>query len=351
MMINIGNNTKIRLSVIIPFYNSAPFIERCIRSVENQDIPNQEYELICVNDGSNDQSIDIVSRLKKEFENIILINQDNKGVSVARNVGLDQSRGDFLMFVDSDDYIAANTLKKVLAHAEKTNPQVLFLGYTSVKEGREAKWQVCAGSENDLVYRGIVAYFLSRGDQYTDPDRIWAILFSGDFIKVNNLNFLPGVPYLEDGEFMARTLCIAERCNFINIQFYYHTENIGSATRSNLFHSEKATNGFLLAASNLRKYQTNENLNKDQRKFLNMPICKYTILVINSVQKPFSLKRIKSIKTKLRKAGLNKLDLTSVRKEYFWLGLFYNRSYVILILFQSVFNIITSLVNRLRSEI
>ena len=77
-----------RLSIIIPMYNVASYVERCIRSLENQDIPKEDYELICINDGSPDNCKEIIVRLQKEFSNIILIDQENQGVSRARNNGV-----------------------------------------------------------------------------------------------------------------------------------------------------------------------------------------------------------------------------------------------------------------------
>ena len=81
------------LSVIIPIYKVEPYIERCLRSLLNQDLSKEDYEIICVNDGSPDNCREIVKRLQKEFENIILIDQENQGVSIARNKGADEEIG------------------------------------------------------------------------------------------------------------------------------------------------------------------------------------------------------------------------------------------------------------------
>ena len=86
-------NSNLQLSIILPIYNVAPYVEKCIRSLEDQDIPKDTYEIICVNDGSPDNSQQIVEKLQQEFSNIILINQKNQGVSVARNVGIEKARG------------------------------------------------------------------------------------------------------------------------------------------------------------------------------------------------------------------------------------------------------------------
>ena len=96
------------LSIIIPVYNVEKYVEKCIRSCENQDIPKENYEVIVVNDGSPDGSLAIVERLANEFSNIKVINQENKGLSMARNTGLEAAKGEYVWFVDSDDWIEEN---------------------------------------------------------------------------------------------------------------------------------------------------------------------------------------------------------------------------------------------------
>ena len=106
-----------RLSVVIPMYNVEPYVERCIRSLLQQDLPSDDYKIICVNDGSPDGSGLIDERLQKEYHNIILINQQNQGVSRARNRGIQEADSNYVLFIDPDDYIRQNTLKIILNHA------------------------------------------------------------------------------------------------------------------------------------------------------------------------------------------------------------------------------------------
>ena len=91
---------KCFLSIIIPVYNVEKFVERCIRSCEKQDVSSDNYEIICVNDGSKDNSLDIINRLSTEYPNIIVISQPNGGLSAARNTGMRNASGVYYMFVD-----------------------------------------------------------------------------------------------------------------------------------------------------------------------------------------------------------------------------------------------------------
>lgn len=101
------------LSIVIPVHNSERFIRDCLDSCYEQDISEQDYEIICVDDGSTDNSVGVIREYKKEHNNLkLVILKKNKGVSVARNIGMTLMKGDFCMFMDSDDYIADNCLKR-----------------------------------------------------------------------------------------------------------------------------------------------------------------------------------------------------------------------------------------------
>lgn len=320
-----GYNKK-KISVIIPMYNVAPYMGKCITSLENQDISMDQVEIICINDGSPDNCVEIVKNLKKHFSNIILIEQENQGVSVARNRGIDEAVGEYILFIDPDDYIDPCSFSRVLNYADEMQADVTFLGYTFLSETgliqksilfRELQGKVCIGTE---------AYFLARGDGKTDPDRMVAVLFKRDFFSDHNLRYLPDVPYLEDGEFIARILCLAERCAFESNSFYQRTTRQGSATNSNLFHSDKATIGFLKAANNLKRFQQEKELNQTQKIFLNQPVAKFVLLAINSAFRKRSFKKIRDTIKSLRNKGLKKINLAGCKNEYRLYGSVYNIS-------------------------
>ncbi len=314
------------LSVIIPMYNVESYVERCIRSLENQDIPRDEYEIICINDGSPDDSRGVVVRLQKEFKNIILIDQKNQGVSQARNHGMDKARGRYLLFIDPDDFVDPNRFGSVLQNIDRHKSQVSFLGYTVLNEDGGKRKKVWNTEHASQVYTGTEAYYLSRGDGSTDPDRMWAVLYDRDFINERNLRYLPDVPYLEDGEFIARILCLAEQCIFDGHSFYQRTKRPGSATNSGLFYSERATHGFLLAASHLKRVQKGEDLNDQQRDFLNQPIAKFVLLAVSSAIGWRSARRLSTTVRSLRASGFGKICLKDCHQIYLIYGRAYNMS-------------------------
>ena len=336
-----------RLSIIIPMYNVEPYVEKCIRSLENQDLPQNEYEIICINDGSPDDCRGTVMHLQNEFTNIILIDQENQGVSRARNNGIDRASGRYLMFIDPDDYVEAGSLSRVLKSAENQHAQISFLGYTFLNGDSSIRKIILHDELKAKVYSGIDAYFLFRGDGQTDPDRMVAVLFDTEFMNFHNLRYLKNVPYLEDGELVARILCLAERCIFEGQPFYIRTTRPGSATNSKLFRSERARAGFLLAALNLKKFQQEEKLKENQRLFLNQSVCKFVVLVIASASIPFSYERIYKAKKSLADAGLSRVTLNSVNKEYSRLGSLYNKSAWLLVAYMYSINAARSLRSRI----
>lgn len=107
------------LSIIIPVYNVENYVEHCITSCLKQNILISEYEIIIVNDGSTDNSLFIAEKTATGHPNIKIISQCNKGLSMARNKGLSLAQGDYIWFVDSDDYIEENCLKQIIETCKK----------------------------------------------------------------------------------------------------------------------------------------------------------------------------------------------------------------------------------------
>lgn len=117
---------SIKISVIIPVYNSEKFLERCLESIINQSL--KELEIICVNDGSTDKSAEILNNYAKKDERIRVLNQNKCGLSIARNLGIDSANGKFIGFVDSDDYIDFNFYEKLYKAATESNADMACSG-------------------------------------------------------------------------------------------------------------------------------------------------------------------------------------------------------------------------------
>lgn len=123
------------ISVIVPVYNTAKYLEPCLRSIATQTFGN--FEVIVVNDGSTDESLSIIHNFMNVDNRIKLINQENKGLSEARNTGLRNATGRWVTFLDSDDAIAPNFLERTLVVAKATKSQVVCCGKYSFRDGMD----------------------------------------------------------------------------------------------------------------------------------------------------------------------------------------------------------------------
>lgn len=118
-----------KLSIIIPIYNVEKYIGRCAESVLNQNVPPSQYEVIFVNDGTKDNSVEVLNKAIdfEKFPNFHIYNKENGGLSSARNFGLDKAHGDYVWFVDSDDWIEPNCLAKIVKKLNEMNPDILYI--------------------------------------------------------------------------------------------------------------------------------------------------------------------------------------------------------------------------------
>ena len=110
-----------KLSIIIPVYNVEQYVGRCLQSCLSQShVKADDYELVIVNDGTKDNSMQVVEEMTRGCTNITVINQHNQGLSMARNAGLKEAKGEYVWFVDSDDWIAEGSISKIAAKIEAT---------------------------------------------------------------------------------------------------------------------------------------------------------------------------------------------------------------------------------------
>jgi glycosyltransferase involved in cell wall biosynthesis len=315
-----------KLSIIVPVYNVAEYIEKCILSLQDQDIVKEDYEIIVVNDGSPDSSAEVVRRLQGIYNNIILLEQENQGVSMARNNAIAIARGNYLMPIDPDDYIVPNSLMMVLDKAINQDLDVLYLGFDILDNKNNLIWKSPFKDLENKIFPGIEGYFAARGKQVMDPDRSVAILYRRALLEDFSISYTKDVPYLEDGLFLAKVFCHCRRCAFDSSPFYQRTTRPGSATHSKLVHSEKALAGFLKAAEDLRTFRRLHGLKNEQNKLVNHVIAKFILLPVTSCAGSRDLRAFRKVKDKIRTLGFNKLDLAGCREIYYKYGVHYNRS-------------------------
>ncbi len=297
-----------QLSIILPVYKVEAYLERCLKSIIEQDIPSDDYEVIIVNDGSPDKSRDIVLAFQQNYFNIILIDQENKGVSDARNHGLEIAVGKYILFIDPDDYIEANSLSGSIKLAEKDCLDVLYLGFE--------EWDIYGNylGNNDYshlageVFSGIETYRNTRGKKMKTPDRSVGILLKNSLLTSGNLLYTPDVPYLQDGLFVGKVLCFAKRCGFSNKQFYKYIKRPGSSSTTHRGLTEKGISGFVIGALDLKDFRNSHQFDPQQIELLNHLTAKYVLSPIMYSVSIRSLKMLKNVKLKFKRNGLVKLN-------------------------------------------
>ena len=209
----------LRLSFIVPFYNVEPYIEECIRSLYTQDIPQEEYEVICVDDCFPDGSRAIVERLQKEYPTLkLLIHTENKRQGGARNTGMKVAQGRYIWFVDSDDYIKPNCLKGLLEQAENEDLDILDFDFDADYSKQPFRKNVesyemgpCSGA--DYVFNN------HNGKWSWRCSTVWSGLIKRELI--NDLLFREHVQY-EDNDYAIRMYAHAKRVHHIPEKPYYY---------------------------------------------------------------------------------------------------------------------------------
>ena len=209
----------IRLSFIVPFYNVESYIEECIRSLYDQDIPQSEYEVICVDDCSPDGSRAIVERLQKEYSTLrLLVHIENKRQGGARNTAMQLAQGKYIWFVDSDDYIKPNCLKGLLEQAENEDLDILDFDFDADFSKQPFRKNVesyemgpCSGA--DYVFNN------HRGKWPWRCSTVWSGLIKRELI--NDLLFREHVQY-EDNDYAIMMYARAKRVHHIPEKPYYY---------------------------------------------------------------------------------------------------------------------------------
>ena len=219
-----------KVSIIIPVYNVDKYLERCLNSVLKQTHTN--LEIICVNDGSPDSSLDILKKYEKQDGRVKVIDKENGGVSSARNVGLSTMTGEYVLFLDADDWIEEEAIEKLLCVAKKENVEIVRATYfnnineeESIQQNSiEKKFQTKEGLFKNDIFTNILKGIL--------PGYACLFFTKANIIKDNKIVFDEKIHFMEDLMFVIEILTKSESVYFLNYPFYHYFTNDAGATRS-----------------------------------------------------------------------------------------------------------------------
>lgn len=207
-------------------YNVELYLDKCLDSLFQQGIDENNFEVVLVNDGSTDHSLEIAKLWGAKHCNISIYNQKNQGQAVARNIGMDKATGKYIMFVDSDDYIVENTIDKLVKMAEKNDTDLCVSSLIK---------QCADGNMEDLPPRHQVVDHVMTGEQALlsgyDATSACAIIYKRDFIESDSFRFRSGFTH-EDVEFSCRITPYAKQMIFSDIHSYVYRWNENSTDRN-----------------------------------------------------------------------------------------------------------------------
>lgn len=206
--------SDLKISIILPVFNSEKYLRKCINSIINQTYTN--WELIIINDGSSDSSRNICNEFSKDEQRISVIHKLNEGVSKARNIGLELCSGDYVTFVDSDDYLEPFTLYTYIKEIKKNNSDIIKVGY--YREYKNKKQECVAIDENVVLYNTWDLYRLLEKSHYYSF--LWNMCIKKTCIS--DIKFDENIFWCEDHIFSYQCYLNCKKMSILSIPCYHY---------------------------------------------------------------------------------------------------------------------------------
>ena len=222
-----------QVSIIVPVYNVENYIERCLNSLVNQTF--KDIEIITINDGSTDKSLELLNKYAKEDIRISVIDLGDEGVSYCRNLGIEKANGKYIMFVDSDDWIDFNMVEVMYKKAEENNIDLVMCSY--IREFKDHSKEKIFNLPEEIIYKedkvknellrklvGPVKEELSNPEMLDALGTVWGKLYRADIFKENKINFvdLKEIGSAEDTLFNIFTFNYLKKVMFLNKPMYHY---------------------------------------------------------------------------------------------------------------------------------
>lgn len=242
---------KIKVSIIVPAYNIEAYIEDCLQSLISQTL--KDIEIIIVNDGSTDSTLQIIEKYAQTDSRIIVINQQNQGQASARNAGLEIAKGDFIGFVDSDDWIDSDYYEKLYKAVLDNNADMSIASIFKHK----LKYK-----RYNVIYKKMITAEKIQdkiklcGDSKKRFFYVWNKLCKASIIKENNIRFPEGRVF-EDVSFSMKVVFYSKRIVSVPDVKYHYIERIGSTVKSKM--TEKKKLDHKLAYTELQEFAKTHN--------------------------------------------------------------------------------------------
>lgn len=248
-----------KISIIIPIYNVEKYLRECLDSVYKLDLTNKE--MILVNDGSTDSSLEIAKEYENKYkENTILISQENKGLSGARNTGINNSNGEYIFFIDSDDFVDPVELEKFFEEGLEIDQDMYVGNYYEYYDEKNIKESICTNKKQLVNKIGLeMLEYLIKNSKYISV--VWRTLYKRNFFEKNNLKFKEKLLH-EDELFTLTALTYANKVGISDKLFYYYR-----LSNSNSITNNKTKKNYIHIMYILKELIKLKEINKIKNKY------------------------------------------------------------------------------------
>lgn len=275
----------VKVSIIVPVYNAEKYISTCLDSIINQTL--KEIEIIVINDGSNDSSLAICNKYKEQDHRIRVLDKVNEGVSIARNIGIDIAKGEYLMFIDSDDWIDSDFCENLYNLAKKEKAELCISNY--VKESLDFKEFYDIKIHKEMLYKkDIKEAFLIELIERDEGKKVhdlagfrgpWAKLYKKEILNKYNIKFDEMLKIGEDFLFNLNFLQKIKKISFDDGYYYHYRTNFDSVTMK---YKENCFEIYEEILKKLEKFlKTNSIYDKSKNRFYKLSI-KYLFICIDN---------------------------------------------------------------------
>lgn len=218
-------NTSPLISIIIPIYKVEPYLRQCLDSILAQTYPH--WEAICINDGSPDNCGAILDEYAAKDSRFIVIHQENQGVSVARNRGLELMQGKYITFIDPDDWIKHDTLEHIYNATKVGNAELIQFGRVNHEPDNVTLIEYIPGKTFAANHNNYITLPFNINLRNDIPTYSCTKVFFTSIIKNNNIKYIPKVKIGEDYDFVLQYLASCLNITFINKPLYHYRRGVG----------------------------------------------------------------------------------------------------------------------------
>lgn len=277
------------ISIIIPIYNIQDYLEKCLDSVKNQTFKN--WEAICVNDGSTDNSLEILQQYAEKDERFIVVTQENQGLSPARNTGLEKTKGDYIMFLDGDDFIHPQCMDLALKTIKDTNSDICQFKFKSVMFNE--KVDCCFYEKTPCIEKISDIFQKVISKEFKRSVVVWDKLYKSDLAKkITFKSVNPG----EDALYTFELLDNTKIFSVLPVELIYYVQRPSSITHS-IDKRKKYEKHILFIDEHIKiinklidKYKEQSDVVQKLQKYIGERI--FRAYVLNSYKAKFSKKQV-----------------------------------------------------------